>query len=119
MNILFRCQDDTADYCHRVQFATDGTYAIGGMQDKEYTALVDWTESPEIKTGAGAANSFGIVVRGSLLQVFANDVLLRSYAMEGPARPGGLWLGVGTFDPDTRVTVEFDNLLIVEDAAGQ
>jgi len=118
VNILFRCQDNTADYCHRVQFATDGTYAIGRWQGDEHTTLVDWTESPEIRTGPRSINNFGVLVQGSLIQVFANDVLLRSYALEGPARPGGLRLGVGAWGKGTQASVQFDNLLIVEDAAG-
>ena len=118
VNILFRCQDDTADYCHRAQFATDGTYAISRWQGDDDTTLVDWTASPEIRTGARATNNFGVIVRGSRVQVFANDVLLRSHTLEGPARPGGLRLGVGAWGAGTKASVEFDNLLIVEDAAG-
>jgi len=79
---------------------------------------VDWTESPEIRTGPRSINNFGVLVQGSLIQVFANDVLLRSYALEGPARPGGLRLGVGAWGKGTQASVQFDNLLIVEDAAG-
>ncbi len=118
VNIIFRCRDNSLDDCFRVRFATDGTYAISRWQAGEHAALVDWTDSPEIRTGAGATNNFGVVVRGSLVQVFANDVLLRSFAVDGPAGAGGLRLGVGAFDAGTQVTVEFDNLLVVEDAAG-
>ena len=118
VNIIFRCQDDTADYCYRVQFATDGTYAIGQWQADEHTTLLDWTESPEIRTGQGAFNNFGVVVHGSLVDVYANDVLLESFALEEPTGGGGLRLGVGAWGAGTSVNVEFDNLLVVEDAAG-
>jgi len=118
VNILFRCQDDTADYCHRVQFATDGTYATGRWRGDEYATLVDWTASPEIRTGARAINNFGLIVRGSRVQVYANDVLLQSSVLEGPAQPGGVRLGVGAWDAGTKASVQFDNLLIVQEAAG-
>ena len=113
-NIIFRCQDDTVDNCTRVRFRTDGTYSIGRWQDGVDKTLVAWTESDQIRTGEGAMNSFGVIARGALVEVIANDKVLRSYAIANPGGTGGMRLGVGAFVAGAQVTAQFDNLLVVQ-----
>jgi S1-C subfamily serine protease len=103
------CRYRDADNFYSLEIGSDGTYAIHKVVRGEWEALVDWTESEDIRMGE-AWNRLRVTCVGEELSLWANDVLLAS-ASDGELPGGDVALAVSSFD-EGNVRVHFDNLAI-------
>ncbi len=108
------CRYQDPDNYYFLQLGSDGTYAISRYLDGEFTALVDWTSSPAVKTGA-ETNHIRATCVGNLLSLYANDELLATVE-DDTLTAGKIALAAGTYD-DSGVQINFDNLEVRTPAA--
>jgi S1-C subfamily serine protease len=108
------CRYRDADNFYALEIGSDGTYAIHKVIRGEWQALVDWTETGDIRMGE-AWNRLRVACVGEELSLWANDALL-ARASDGELPSGDMALAVSTFD-EGNVRVHFDNLAIYAPAA--
>ena len=103
------CRYQDPDNYYFLQLGSDGTYAISRYLNGEFTALVDWTSSPAVKTGS-ETNHIRATCVGNLLSLYVNDELLTTVE-DDALTAGKIALAAGTYD-DPGVQVNFDNLVV-------
>jgi hypothetical protein len=105
--IIFDYQDEKNFYFYSI--TADGHYALDLQHNGKWIALVDWTESPKIKS-PGQSNRLRVDVIGDRIRLYVNGTLLDE-ASDDTFTSGGMALSVNTFEK-SYVTVKFDNLLV-------
>ncbi len=115
--VLFRMQDN--DQFYRFEITGDGHFILERRNaDGTWTRLSsDWTTSAAINQGLNAVNRLKVIASGSLITVYANDVLLQE-ATDATYASGTIGLDAGTFG-DSNLQVSFDNLAIYGSEAAQ
>lgn len=71
--IIFRT-DATEGYLFG--FSCDGQYSLRRWNGDKFKALVDWTDSADILSGADKTNRIGLMVEGDQFSLYANGKLL-------------------------------------------
>jgi hypothetical protein len=67
--VIFRT-DATEGYLFG--FSCDGQYSLRRWNGDKFKALVDWTPSPDVQSGANQTNRMGLMVEGDQYTLFAN-----------------------------------------------
>ncbi len=100
--ILCRVQENGDGYALRI--SADGYYSIFLASD-EFSALIDWTESPFIRQG-NQANQIKAICKGSSLSLYVNGEFLGS-AEDFTYSSGDVGLAVTTYE-ELPVKIQFD-----------
>ena len=112
--IYFRCSDEKGSSCYVAEFSSTGEYALGRIENGDYTAIREFTRSDAIRTAAGASNTFGVRAAGSTFTLYANGRPLGAWRDTTLPAAGFLDLGVRLDHKGDSATVEFDNVFISE-----
>jgi len=72
--LLFRAPNPNAGYVFG--FSCEGRYRIYKWDGRNYTPLQEWTASQAILSGANQTNRLGVWANGSILKLYANNILL-------------------------------------------
>ena len=110
--INFR-KDKNYNY-YRFQFSNDSQYRVLLHQDQKWDYIQDWTPSEAIRLTPGVANTFAILVKGSVFTLYANDQELGTVTDITLSEAGKIELGIDLDKADQSLTVDFDNLVIKE-----
>ncbi len=107
--IIFRT-DATEGYLFG--FSCDGQYSIRRWNGEKFKALVDWTSSPDIQSGANETNRMGLMVEGDQFTLFANGKKLAETSDDSYPE-GGLGLFVAA-DETTDFKVQVSEVVYWE-----
>lgn len=69
-----------------------GTSAVWRLQRNRWLQQVQWVDTKEVRTGAGALNSLRVVTKGNIATLYVNDVQVRQ--LKGHPPPGGQLIGL-------------------------
>lgn len=83
--IIFRT-DATEGYLFG--FSCDGQYSLRRWNGDKFKALVDWTSSPDILSGADKTNRMGLMVEGDQFSLYANGKLLNEVSDDSYSHGG-------------------------------
>jgi hypothetical protein len=110
---LYLRSDVSAENFYEFNILEDGRYMIGKTVDGRFSRLVEYTATSALNTGLGSWNRLRVVIEGSTLSFFANDVWLTTITdsdlLEGA--PG--LFGIDAASSFVRDVVEFDDVFVV------
>lgn len=104
--LLFRFQDRENFY--RFDISGDGFFLLSKFFNGEWQTLVDWTEAPQLNTGAGVNNILKVAAFGPNITVWANGQQLATVTDDSLTH-GNFGFFAGTFS-EPYVWVSYDNL---------
>ena len=108
--------DGTENNHYMFAIVVDGRYMIAKSVGGVFTEMIDMTTSDALKTGYNEWNTLKVVAQDSILQFYANGVLLET-KKDTVLSCGKVGLfAVDSADSDSSDTVQFDNVLIVKTA---
>jgi hypothetical protein len=73
--IIFRGPDYSNGYFYGL--TCNGKYSLRTHNAGKYQAIVDWSQSPVINSGANQTNKLGLLVNGNQISLYVNDQLLQ------------------------------------------
>ncbi len=107
--VIFRVTEDEDFYIFRI--SGDGFFTAERTDGEEIVALVEWTESTQIKTQPGAANLLTVVGRGDGYALYVNGAQVGSFR-DGTYHGGSFGVIADNFDEKTGTKVSFDEYLV-------
>jgi len=95
------------DNFFRFTIAGTGYYTFDKMKDGQWDTLIDWTETPVIRTGR-ATNRLRVICQGATFTLFINDVRVGDYT-DSDFPSGDVGLEAGTYKDAGAVHISFDS----------
>jgi hypothetical protein len=108
------CRVVDADNHYRFKIASDGVYRIDKQVNGEISAIVDWTSTDALLTGAGVVNTMRVICNENHLILYINGTLIAD-VVDSSIEGGSFALMAGAYvNADNVVTpavVNFSNLI--------
>lgn len=111
-SIVFRANQNGDFY--RVRFDNNNQYLVQLRVNEEWQTISGSLSEGNIQLAEGIANTFGLLVQGTELSLYANGQQLTTLTDSTLSGSSGISLGLNLSEADQTLTVDFDNIVIKE-----